>query len=169
VCSDRPDRAAPGDVLDDLISRVRELEDRLAIYQLIASYGPAVDSESAGAVAELWSEDGVYDPDGVEPYVGSEAVGRLVGGSLHQDYLRAGCAHVLSLPVVRVDGDTAVAVNHSRVYLHDGDGWRLERVSANRWELSRGNGSWRVDRRTNRLLNGSAQARALLAAGNDHE
>jgi hypothetical protein len=55
--------------------RVRALEDQLAIGQLIATYGPAVDSESAGAVGELWSADGVYDPGGVSPYVGRAAVG----------------------------------------------------------------------------------------------
>jgi hypothetical protein len=46
----------------------------------------------------------------------------------------------LSAPQVTVDGDTAVAVNHSRVYLEDGAHWRLEGVSANRWELGRVDG-----------------------------
>ena len=60
----------------------------------------------------------------------------------------------------------AVAVNHSRVYLKDGAYWRLERVSANRWELERIDGTWRVTRRTNRLLDGTPEARALLTPGN---
>jgi hypothetical protein len=42
--------------------RVRALEDQLAISQLIATYGPAVDSESAEAVGQLWAAEGVYDP-----------------------------------------------------------------------------------------------------------
>jgi hypothetical protein len=37
-----------------------------------------VDSESAEAVGQLWSADGVYDPGGVRPYVGRAAVGGLV-------------------------------------------------------------------------------------------
>lgn len=142
--------------------RVRALEDQLAISQLIATYGPAVDSESAGTVGELWSADGVYDPGGVSPYVGRAAVGDLVYGERHQGYLAAGCAHVLSAPRVSVDGDVAVAVNHSRVYLKDGPHWRLERVSANRWELERIDGTWQVIRRTNRLLDGTPEARRLL-------
>src|SRR5262249_57404081 len=124
--------------------RVRALEDQLAISQLIATYGPAVDSESAAAVGELWSADGVYDPGGVSPYVGRAAVGDLVYGERHQGYLEAGCAHVLSAPRVSVDGDVAVAVNHSRVYLKDGPHWRLERGSANRWGLERIDGAWQV-------------------------
>jgi hypothetical protein len=35
-------------------------------------------------------------------------------------------------------------------------------VSANRWELRRVAGIWRIDRRTNRLMNGDPDARALL-------
>jgi SnoaL-like domain len=147
--------------------RVRALEDTMAICQLIATYGPAVDSECAPAVGELWSEDGVYDPGGTGtgPYVGRAAVGDLVHGERHQGYVQAGCAHVLSAPQVTVDGETAVAVNHSRVYLRNGAHWRLERVSANRWELARVDGTWQVRRRTNRLLDGSPEARSLLRPG----
>jgi len=89
-------------------------------------------------------------------------VGGLVHGERHQAYLEAGCAHVLSAPQVSVEGDVAVAVNHSCVYLKDGPYWRLERVSANRWELERIDGTWRVIRRTNRLLDGTPEARRLL-------
>jgi ketosteroid isomerase-like protein len=152
----------PEDQIADLARRVQALEDQLAIYQLIATYGPAVDSQSALAVGELWSEDGVYDPSGVNPYAGRAAVEGLVYGEPHLSYLQAGCAHVLSLPHVAVDGDTAVAVNHSRVYLRDGTSWRLERVSANPWELERADGAWRVGRRTNRLLDDDPAARELL-------
>ena len=145
-----------------LTRRVQALEDQVAIYQLIATYGPAVDSQSAWAVGELWSEDGTYDPNGVNTYAGRAAVEGLVCREPHLSYLQVGCAHVLSLPQVTVDGDVAVAVNHSGVYLRDGALWRLERVSANRWELERVAGTWRVRRRTNRLLDGDPAARELL-------
>jgi hypothetical protein len=36
------------------------------------------------------------------------------------------------------------------------------RVSSNRWELRKSDGQWRVQRRTNRLLDGDEAARALL-------
>lgn len=144
-----------------LDARVRALEDQVAIYQLIATYGPAVDSLAADTVEAMWTADGVYDPSGSH-YVGGASVGGLVAQDLHQSYVTAGCAHVLSLPVVHVDGDTAVAVNHSRVYVRDGGGWTVARVSANRWELVRGPDGWRVARRTGRLLDGDAEARDLL-------
>ena len=150
------------DQIAALSRRVQALEDNVAICQLIATYGPAVDSQSEQALAELWSQDGVYDPSGTRAYENRAEVGGLVYREPHLSYLQAGCAHVLSLPLVAVDGDTAVAVNHSRVYLRDGASWRLERVSANRWELDRVDGVWQVRRRTNRLLDGDPAARELL-------
>jgi len=148
--------------VDALTARVRELEDRQAITQLIASYGPAVDSMSAGVIAEQFAADGVYDAGGSDPYIGREAVAGLIHGDMHQGFVHAGCAHVLSLPVIDLDGDRATAVNHSRVYLHEGQGWRLARVSANRWRLRRRDRRWEVELRTNRLLDGDPAARALL-------
>ncbi len=153
------------DLIAALARRVQALEDSAEICQLIATYGPAVDSGSAAVVGRLWAQDGIYDPGGITPYAGRAAVGDLVHGERHQGYLRAGCAHVLSMPQVTVDGDAAVAVNYSRVYLKDGTYWRLERVSANRWELERIDGTWQVTRRTNRLLDGTPEARALLTPG----
>jgi SnoaL-like domain len=55
------------DELAALAARVQVLEDQQALAQLVASYGPAVDSGSADATADLWFEDGVFDvvPHGV--------------------------------------------------------------------------------------------------------
>lgn len=41
-----------------------QLEDHLEITQLVAQYGPAVDSGSADATAGLWTEDGSFDAVG---------------------------------------------------------------------------------------------------------
>lgn len=87
----------------------------------------------------------------------------MVDKEPHRTYVANGCAHVVSLPQVTIDGDDAVARNHSRVYLHDGDHWRVERASANRWELKRSTTGWKVVRRINKLLDGNPEAQALLA------
>lgn len=150
--------------LTALEARTKTLEDQLAIYQLLATYGPSVDSRSGNATASLWSEDGAYDFGG-EPLVGAERVGSLVNIEPHIHYVAAGCAHVISMPHIVVDGDSAVATGYSRVYLHQGDHWRVERVSANRWELTRTASGWRVQNRVNRLLNGQTEARDLLSNG----
>ena len=144
--------------------RLRGTEDQLAIYQLVATYGPGVDSLSEETVRSLWTEDGIYDPGG-DPYVGNEAVGKLIYGDIHQGFVKKGCAHVMSMPRVTIHGDTAVATGYSRVYLHDGDHWRVERASANRWELVRTAQGWKVKHRTNRMLLGNDKPRKLLASG----
>ena len=47
--------------VEQLTERVRLLEDRIEIMQLVAQYGPAVDSGSGDAAAALWTEDGLFD------------------------------------------------------------------------------------------------------------
>ncbi|WP_269929362.1 nuclear transport factor 2 family protein [Aminobacter sp. HY435] len=147
-----------------LEARTKRLEDQLAIYQLLASYGPSVDSRSGNVTASLWAEDGAYDFGG-DPLVGAENVGSLVNIEPHIHYVADGCAHVISMPHIAVDGDAAVATGYSRVYLNQGDHWRVERASANRWELIRTATGWRVQNRVNRLLNGQPEARDLLSSG----
>src|SRR5262245_7341559 len=50
--------------VESLARRVRLLEDHLEITQLVAQYGPAVDSGSAETTAGLWTEDGTFDAVG---------------------------------------------------------------------------------------------------------
>src|SRR4051794_9230749 len=46
-------------------ARLQLLEDQVEIMQLVAQYGPSVDSGSADATAALWTEDGSFDAVGV--------------------------------------------------------------------------------------------------------
>lgn len=150
------------DRLAALEARLAALEDHHAILQLIASFGPAVDRGDGAAAAALWTKAGRYD-FGSAVLEGAAAVAALVDLPSHRGYLEQGCAHVLSLPQIRVTGDTARAVNYSQVLLHDGpDRWRVARCSANLWLLRRENGAWRVAQRSNRLLDGHESHAALL-------
>ncbi len=87
----------------------------------------------------------------------------LVSIPTHVEYMRRGCAHIVSAPRIEIDGDDAVAVTHSVVMLREGERWVGERVSANVRELRRAADGWRVQRRRNRLLDGDGAARELLA------
>lgn len=149
-----------------LEERVQRLEDLAAITQVIAAYGPAVDSGSSDLAAALFTPDGVYD---VPPLrlEGTEALRAMVAGPHHQVLLDRGCAHLQGQPVITLQGDTAVAVNHSIVLLHDDQGFQVWRVAANRWTLSRTSDGWRVSLRTNRLLDGAEEARQLLRGNID--
>jgi SnoaL-like domain len=96
----------------DLGRRVRLLEDHLAITQLVAQYGPAVDSGSGEATAALWSDNGIFDAVGAITMRGHDEIAPMVHGDGHQGLISNGCAHVLTVPHVVVDGDVA----HGRSY-----------------------------------------------------
>ena len=145
-----------------LEARLQALEDREAIRDLIARYGPLADSGDAAGVAALWAKDGSYAVHGFADAVGREAVAGLITGPVHQQLLADGCAHLLGPVAIDLDGDKATARGHSVVLRRTGQGFEVHRVSANRWLLERGAKGWQVARRENALLQGDAAARALL-------
>lgn len=150
--------------VDKTEGRLQALEDRAAIADLIAAYGPLADNGDATGVAASWSEDGCYDVGGFGVAEGRAAIAALIESETHQALLAQGCAHMLSPHHITLSGDSAEAVGYSVVFRRSGDGYEAWRVSANRWQLVRTAAGWRVSRRINRPLDGSADARALLAA-----
>lgn len=152
-----------------LQERIQRLEDHRDILGVIAAYGPAVDSGSADAVAELWTEDGSYTyslGDGEATLTGADAFRGMVHGPSHQKIIAAGSSHFLGIPDIRVHGDTAVATGYSMLVRHrDGadTGYYVDRLSANRWELTRTERGWKVTARTNSLLDGRRASREMLA------
>ncbi|MFX1757314.1 MAG: nuclear transport factor 2 family protein [Corynebacterium sp.] len=152
------------DLVASLVERVQLLEDKAAIHEVLTAYGPAVDAGDADAVGELWAEDAVYDVD-VRVMEGRDAITEMVRTRPHQDYINEGCGHLLDPVHIRVDGDTAVATCHSLLLRRnvDADSFRVWRVTANRFELARIDGRWKIKLRIARVLNGSAEARELLA------
>jgi ketosteroid isomerase-like protein len=149
-----------------LEQRLRRVEDELAISRLMASYGPLVDAGDADAVAGLWADDGEYDVEGW--HMRSRAdVAEMVRSPAHQRLISGGSAHFLGPVRVDVDGDEAVAVCESILVRRneDGRGYRVWRAAANHVMLRRTVAGWRIVKRTTRELDGSAEARDLLAAG----
>src|SRR5262249_8617814 len=135
---------------ESLSRRVQALEDELAIHRLIVRYGLAVDTGDAERTAAVFTPDGVYDAD-VRLMAGRGAVADMVRSDRHQ-HMVGRCAHQIGPAVVRVDGDRAVALGYSRVYLRSDDRIDIYRVSLNRWELERrSNGTWLIARRLPRL------------------
>lgn len=146
-----------------LADRLRALEDREAIRDLIARYGPLADNGDAEAVAALFTEDGIYAVGGMGEAQGRAAIAALITGPVHQALMAGGCAHVLTSPAIDLDGDRAAARCHSIVFRHEDGEWVPVRVAANRWALVRGNTGWQVTRRDNALLDGSVAPRALFS------
>jgi hypothetical protein len=152
----------PGERLAALEARVQTLSDTLDVMRVIASYPASIDGGAADVAGRFWTEDAVYDSDADAPLHGRGALVDLaerIGG------LGMGAAHFFNLPLVTVDGDHAVVTGESNTYHQEGDRYVVARVSSNRWELDRVDGTWQVRSRINRLLDGSPAARELLARG----
>ena len=160
---------------DSLEDRVRAVEDKLAIFHLIASHPPAADTGTDRYYREAFVADGEMDLGGGKGARGNDTIGALVKTPEHQAAIAGGLCHFAGLPRVEIDGDSAVAISYLQIITPDRQaaprevsghgsttGFRIHRVGANRWELKRGKDGWKVVRRTLRPLDGTDDAQALL-------
>jgi hypothetical protein len=152
-------------VVQDLATRLRELEDKFAVLQVVAAYGPTVDAGAERQAGAIWTTESWYDTDSSPAAAVPHGRAGIEGAARRFRDDTSGLAHISHLPVIRIDGDRATVVNHSNTFQRDGDGFRVDRVSANRWDLVRVDGSWQIERRVNRLVDGSPVARDVLDEG----
>ena len=147
-----------------LKARVGALEDQIEIMQLVAQYGPAVDSGSGEAAADLWTEDGAFDAVPQRRMRGREQIAAMVHGAGHQSLIQGGCGHVLTVPHIVVDGDQATGRGYALNIRWDAaaDRFWVARVSANTWRWVRTPRGWRVAERINANLDGTEDHRAML-------
>ena len=159
-----------------LDQRLRAIEDRLEIYNLIASHPPSADTGSAAYAEAVYAEDGVFDRGpGLSGATGNKALGALLQSDGHQAAIAGGLAHFTGLPYVALDGDTAVVISYLQILTpkksgepvevpnHGASrGYHIHRVVTNRWELVRTPSGWKIKRRTLRLVDGSEPSREIL-------
>jgi len=158
-----------------LEQRLRAIEDRLEIYNLIASHPPSADTGADYYVRAVYEPDGVLDLGGDKKAAGNEAVAAIVKTPAHQAAINGGLAHFAGLPHIELDGDTAVVTSYLQILTPDASaepvevpghgaskGFRIHRVGANRWELVRSANGWKIKRRTLRPLDGSDAALKIL-------
>ncbi len=144
--------------------RLRAMEDRLAIYQLICGYGYAVDGCNAEAVGSVYAEDGIYAVGDIGAFEGRAQIEAITRDPGHLGLVGRGCAHISTLPYVVLDGDSATATCHTMVVMNGESGFFVGRLSASRLQLSRKpDGGWQIDHRQNHMLNGDKAGPALLA------
>jgi ketosteroid isomerase-like protein len=148
--------------------RLRALEDRLAIYQTICGYGYAVDGLNAEAVGESYLQDGVYAVGDIGAFEGRERIAAITRDPGHLAFVKAGCAHMSTLPYVVIEGNRAIATCHTMVAMHGEDGFFIGRLSASRLELARQqDGRWQIVHRQNYLLDGGPAGSQLLGRLNE--
>jgi len=156
--------------------RLRAIEDRLEIYNLIAGHPPSADTGNAPYAEAVFTADAVFDRGpGLSGATGNKAIGANLQSAGHQAAIAGGLAHFTSLPHVTINGDTAVVVSYLQILTpkksgemvdvpnHGGSrGYHIHRVVTNRWDLVRTASGWKIKRRTLRLVDGSEPARDIL-------
>jgi len=154
--------------------RLKDIEDRLEILNLIAGHPPGADSASDAYAGSYWLEDGVFDrgpPFGEQSGRGS---GHDMAQPAFQEAIRQGICHFTGPPYIEIDGDTAIVTSYLQILAPDpfakeftlsshgtGKGFRVHRLTASRWDLVRTEEGWRVKRRALRPMN-TPEARELL-------
>src|SRR6476646_1669011 len=92
-----------------LEDRIRAIEDRLEIYNLIASHPPTADTGGRAHIAASWVADGVFDRgENLSSPLGRDVIADHVLSPGHQAAIAGGLAHFTVLPHVAIDGDTAI-------------------------------------------------------------
>jgi hypothetical protein len=155
--------------------RIRAIEDRLEILNLIASHPPSADSGADYFTRQVYTDDGVIDLGGGKTANGNAEVAGMVKTPGHQAAIAGGLAHFCGLPRIDIDGDAAVVTSYLQIITPHPTaepyevpnhgvtkGFRIHRVGANRWELVRTADGWKIKRRTLRPLDGTEPARELL-------
>jgi hypothetical protein len=164
------------DLPSSLERRIRAIEDRLAIYNLIAGHPPSADTGAAAYAEAVYAEDGVFDRGpGLSGAVGNKAIAASLKSEGHQAAIAGGLAHFTGLPHIAIDGDSAVVTSYLQILTPNktgesievpnhgaSRGYHIHRVVTNRWELARTPDGWKIKRRTLRLVDGSEPSRELL-------
>jgi len=159
-----------------LDQRIRAIEDRLEIYNLIASHPPSADTGADYYAEATYTEDGVFDRGpGLAGATGNKALGALLKSDGHQAAIAGGLAHFTGLPYIALDGDQAIVTSYLQILTPNKSGeavevpnhgasrgYHIHRVVTNRWELVRTASGWKIKRRTIRLVDGSEPSREIL-------
>jgi hypothetical protein len=158
-----------------LEDRLRAVEDKLAIYHLIASHPPAADTGTERYYRDAFTPDGTIDLGGGKSANGNETIAAIVRTPEHQTAIESGLCHFAGLPRITIDGDRATAISYLQILTPQkgappvelsghglSSGFRIHRAGVNRWELKRTDDGWKVTRRTLRPLDGTGPARELL-------
>ena len=159
-----------------LEQRVRAIEDRLEIYNLVAGHPPSADTGADYYTEAVYAEDGVFDRGvNLSGAVGNKAIAAIVRTPEHEAAMAGGLAHFAGLPYVMLDGDDAVVISYLQILTPNktgeaievpnhgaSRGYHIHRVVTNRWELKRTALGWKISRRTIRLVDGSEPSRDIL-------
>jgi SnoaL-like domain len=144
--------------IEHLAERVRALEDREAIRELIARYSFEVDCGDPPDWAAVFSPEIEMEAGKLGVSHGLAAIEQRFGRAEHLDAIREGSQHAYSNIVVELGPgqDEARAWGYACVHVRRGEGWAHHTLGVNHWRLRRGGGGWRIIERSRREVGESA-------------
>ena len=163
--------------LDMLTTRLRAVEDRLAILDLLAGAAMSADVASESYWQATYAEDAIMDRGTEQLERGRDAILAIVRGPGQQAAVDYGMSHLASAPHITIAQDCATATGYILVVVPGasttsvalpGKGTSRElaiyHLTVNRWDLRRTADGWRVVRRTIRPI-GTDDAREMIRSG----
>jgi 3-phenylpropionate/cinnamic acid dioxygenase small subunit len=135
--------------LDEVLERLRRLEDTIAIQRLLVDYGVHLDARDLHAYSRLFCEDGEWTGD-TGSAVGPDAIQAMLEANLPGNPPAPGETtwHVMANPTVDVDGDRASArVLWVLLRRDSGDVPGIAVTGHYEDLLARENGAWKFKRR----------------------
>jgi len=124
---------------DHLAERVQQLEDVLAIHQLLDDYGRHLDVGDFDAYAGLFAEEGEVDLGGRGSARGRAAIKELIEANSGPP---GSAFRIISNPHVVVDGDTATSTAMFTVLVPTPGGVAVASLGHHFDELRREDGRW---------------------------
>jgi hypothetical protein len=158
-------------------ARLRAIEDRLDILNLLAGSALSSDVASESYWQSMFADRAVMDRGGKLGEENRERIMDIVRSTSQAQAIESGMAHAMAMPHVRIDGDRAVATGYLQVLVLDPNSPDVRlpgkdvrkalvtyHLTVNRWELARTAAGWQVTRRVIRPI-ATDDARQMLRNG----
>jgi 3-phenylpropionate/cinnamic acid dioxygenase small subunit len=132
--------------IDALEARLRHLEDLAEIHQLFIDYGTFLDAGDFDSYSKLFASDGVVRLGPMGTATGPTEIKALMASTLADSV--GSTFHIISSPVVTLDGDAARSRVMWTVITRDTEGApTVMSIGSHRDELVREDGHWRIKSR----------------------
>lgn len=144
------------DTIAGLEARLRLVEDKEKIREVLARYGYNADLGRSEEYVDVWTDDGLYDLGAVK-YAGKDQIREMISSptGVHKTQIENRSLHTVCNLHIGVEGETAWAEGYSIVFVKGGDGAvKVLTAGYNHWDFVRAGDSWLMTRRLRRDVGG---------------
>lgn len=157
-----------------LLARIKAMEDRLDILNLLAGSAISSDVASEAYWQKMFTHDAVFDRGQGRQDTGQAEILKIIKDPNQKEAIKAGMTHLPMLPYITLNGDSAVATGYLLIVMPDSaashvklagkgvsPGFSIYQLTVNRWQFVRTTEGWKVTRRIVRPIS-SNDSRDIL-------